>query len=86
MKDVHITLKEKSFLISCSDEFTNKLIELNFSLNQVFEVLKKEEEELVQANAGESIFMIGADFGIEVEKHDNEIKLIRLIPSDNILM
>lgn len=86
MKDVHITLKDKSYLISCTDEFTNKLIEWNYSLNQVIQELKKEEEEIVQANVGEAIFLIGKEFGVEVERCDNEIKLIRLIPSDNILM
>lgn len=86
MKDVSIKLKDKSFSIICSNEFTDKMVEHNTSLNQVFEVLRSEEDELLKMNAGEEIFVIGEAFAVEVEKYDTELKLIRFIPSDNILM
>lgn len=79
MGDVYIALQNQNYRVVCTEEFQNKLIEYNCSLKTILNDLRKAEDDIAKMKIGEPAFVVGRQFGVEIEKGDNEIKLIHLV-------
>jgi hypothetical protein len=77
--ELSVTLNEKSYKVTYTEAFSNKLQDINSNFNHVLKELEQGQEKLANVSLNEEFFVVGSNYGFHGVMKDGVIELVKLI-------